>query len=312
MAGHFLWPALIGGWGLIRLGIDPFAVIIGGTAAVVLVSTSVVWLGIGLSALVFAALPVFPANPLLVTGSILPGFGLRGLLLLLFWVMVIEVQKRILIRAALLIALLVGPHFVEPWLDPPQNVSVESASHEEIDISGDVALTERRHWEQIMARVEGGDTVILGENTFAHDDHAAIFWWCHRVRARDIAAQIGVLGPTGLGEVWRFDAAPCPQPGPVYRAELGIPLVNAGWWPQKPHPAWKANSDAPRSEPHWLICFDAFSLWRWMDRIDQSSSSPMTTGPHPSPLRFCDARWRGSSRRCSGYKCSTRIVAGRF
>ncbi len=295
VAGHVLWPALIGGWGLIQLGIHPLAAATGGVTMVMLVSAGVAWLGIGLSALLLAALPVFPANPLLVTGSILPGAGLWGLIALPFCVTLIEIQRGIGARSVLLLVLLILQRLILPWADYSARNESEVAAYEEIDISGDVALTELRHWARIMAHVEDGDHIILGENMFPHDDYAAIFWWCHMVRERRITAFIGVQGKTGLGEVWQFDTETCPEPQPVYRAALGIPMVNGGWWPQNTHVARVADAGAPVPEPHWLICFEAFSLWRWVDleleASDQDKSRPVVilandywTMPFPTAL----------------------------
>ena len=265
MAGHFLWPALIAGWGLIQLGTPPLVMMAVGTGAVMLVSAGVAWLGMGLSALLLAALPFFPANPLLITGSILPGAGVWGLVALPVLVTVIEIQRSIWMRAVLLITLLILPGLVFPWDDLEEITRPDIPHFEEIDISGDVALTERRHWALIVEHVEDGDHLILGENIFAHDDHAAIFWWCRTVRGRNITAMIGVLGQTGLGEVWLFDAETCPEPVPIYRTRLGIPVVNGGWWPQEADFNLVPDTNSPASEPHWLICFEAFSLWRWVD-----------------------------------------------
>ena len=196
MAGHFLWPVLISGWGLIQLGIHPLAVVTGGTATLMLVSAGVAWLGIGLSALLLATLPFFPANPLLVTGSILSGAGLWGLIALPFCVTLIEIQRGIVTRAVVLAALLILPRPVLPWVDQPAQDKSRAATYEEINILGDVALTELRHWVRIMAHVEDGEHIILGENIFRHDDHGAIFWWCHMARERETTAMIGVLGTT--------------------------------------------------------------------------------------------------------------------
>ena len=269
MAGHFVWPALIAGWGLIQLGLHPVAVVASGVAAVLLVSAGVAWLGIGVSALVLAALPFFPANPLLITGSILPGAGIWGLIALPFCVTLIETQRGIAMRAVLLAALLVLPRLVLPW-DNPQDGTGNAFTFEDIDISGDVALTGRRHWAQIMAHVDNGDQLVLGENIFAHDDHGAIFWWCRAVTDHSVTAMIGVLGPSGLGEVWLFDPDTCPKPTRLYRAEIGIPMVNSGWWPEtkKTHGTDEAGRiglvGTLSPDIQWLICFETFSLWRWV------------------------------------------------
>ena len=278
MAGHFLWPTLISAWGLIQLGLHPLAVVAGGVAATLLVSAGIAWLGIGLSALILAALPVFPANPLLITGAILPGTGLWGLIALPFCVTLIEIQRGIGARAVVLVALLVLPRLFHSGFDSEQAVA-HAPDYKEIDISDERALTELGYWAQIMAHIEDGDQLVLGENMFRHDDHGAIFWWCRTVQARKLTVLIGVEGPSGPGEVWQFDTASCPDPKPVYRAALAIPMINGGWWPRTTHFAQRPDTNGSSLEPHWLICFEAFSLWRWVDLgqdiAGQDSSRPV-------------------------------------
>ena len=103
--------------------------------------------------------------------------------------------------------------------------------YDEIDISDARGLTERGYWTQIMNHTRSGDVLVLGENMITDDDHAGTNWWCNEAIARDMTVIMGVMGATGVGEVWRFDHDTCPAPLPLYRAEIGIPMVNAGWWP---------------------------------------------------------------------------------
>ena len=77
VAGHFLWPTLISGWGLVRLDFNPGTILFGGTASILVVSYGFARLGLAIGTALLLALPFFPTNPLLVTGSRL--FQARGL-----------------------------------------------------------------------------------------------------------------------------------------------------------------------------------------------------------------------------------------
>ena len=267
MAGHFLWPTLISGWGLVRLEFNPFVILVGGVATVLVVSYGFARLGLAISAALLLTLPFFPANPLLITGSIFPGAGLAALPVILLWVKLIEIQRGFVTRCAFLLMLIAASPIITLWLGGTQPTRPSSVVYDEIDISDARGLTERGYWTQIMNRTGGGDVLVLGENMINHDDHAGINWWCSEAIARDMTVIMGVMGTTGVGEVWRFDHDTCPAPLPLYRAEIGIPMVNAGWWP--------ATGDAPQHEDaepaipdtQWLICFEAFSLWRWIDVV---------------------------------------------
>ena len=265
MAGHFLWPTLISGWGLVRLDFNPVVILVGGVATILVVSYGFARLGLAISAALLLALPFFPANPLLVTGSLFPGAGLAALPVILLWVKLIEIQRGFVTRCAFLLTLIAASPIITLWFEGTQPARPSSVVYDEIDISDARGLTERGYWTQIMNRTGGGDVLVLGENMITHDDHAGINWWCNEATTRNMIVIMGVMGATGIGEVWRFDHDTCPAPLPLYRAEIGIPMVNAGWWP--------ATGDAPQHEDaepaiqdtQWLICFEAFSLWRWID-----------------------------------------------
>ena len=139
------------------------------------------------------------------------------------------------------------------------------AVYEEIDISGIRGLTKRGYWAQIMDRAETGDMLILGENMITHDDHAGVNWWCNETQIRDVTVMMGVMGATGVGEVWRFDQDTCPVPLPLYRAEIGIPMVNAGWWPAAGKVTQYKSDEPAIPNTQWLICYEGFSLWKWID-----------------------------------------------
>lgn len=268
IAGHFLWPALISGWGLVQLGYDPLAVTAAAACLVALFTALLLWLGLSAGSLLLAALPVFPANPLLVTGALLPGAGLWGLPALLLWVQLIASVPRLWLRASLLAALCLAPVLLQDRAGPLPETALR-----EIDLSGIRALTERGHWAEALSRIEEGGTLILGENIIAQDDTAAVAWWCRAAKTRTITALIGVMGADGLGEVWGFEnTESCPAR--LYRASVGIPFINddigTGYRP----PRRAVASGGIRPDIDWLICFEAFSLWRWISLGVQNKNRP--------------------------------------
>ena len=265
MAGHFLWPTLISGWGLDRLEFDPLVIIVGAITTILVVSYGFARLGVAIGAAVLLALPFFPANPLLVTGSLFPGAGLTALPVILLWVKLIELQRGFVTRCAFLLTLTAASPIITHWFGGTPTTQSSIVVYDEIDISDTKGLTERGYWTQIMNLAGGGDVLILGENIISHDDHASINWWCNEAATRNMIIIMGVMGATGIGEVWRFDHDTCPSPLPLYRAEIGIPMVNAGWWPSKGEAPQHEGADSTIPDTQWLICFEAFSLWRWID-----------------------------------------------
>ena len=267
IAGHFLWPTLISGWGLVQLGYDPVAVIGGAACLIALVTALFLWLGLGPGSVLLAALPAFPANPLLVTGALLPGTGVWGGPVLLFWALLTGWAPRLWQRAGLLAAIALAPVVLHD-----RAVTSPEPMLQKIDLSGIRALTERGHWMDILSRVNEGDTLILGENILMADDSATIAWWCRAVETRNITALIGVMGTGGLGEVWMVESGmECPVP--LYRAALGVPFVNAEIFAGYRATHLAVSPDVARPEIDWLICFEAFSLWRWIS-LGLNSHSP--------------------------------------
>ena len=265
MAGHFLWPILISGWGLVRLDFNPFVIIVGAVTTILVVSYGFARLGVAIGAAVLLALPFFPANPLLVTGSLFPGAGLTALPVILLWVKLIELQRRFVTRCAFFLTLVAASPIITLWFGGTQPTRPSSVVYDEVDISDARGLTERGYWTQIMNRTGGGDVLVLGENMISLDDHASINWWCSEAIAHDMTVIMGVIGATGVGEVWRFDQDTCPAPLPLYRAKIGIPMVNAGWWPATGESPQHEDAEPAIPDTQWLICFEAFSLWRWID-----------------------------------------------
>ena len=194
MAGHFLWPTLISGWGLVRLEFNPFVILVGGVATVLVVSYGFARLGVAIGAAVLLALPFFPANPLLVTGSLFPGAGLIALPVILLWITLIEIQRGFVMRCAFLLTLVAASPIITLWFGGTLPTRPSSVVYDEIDISDARGLTERGYWTQIMNRTGGGDVLVLGENMITLDDHAGINWWCSEAIARDMTVIMGVIG----------------------------------------------------------------------------------------------------------------------
>ena len=262
VCGHFGWVAILSATGLIGLGLSPFAVVPGALLAVGFAGLLYAWFGLALPTLVLSIMPLFHASPLLVTGALLPGTGLWGLAALLLLAWLIEGQsspRRRIGQVGVLAVLLVG------WDTFYQARPTTRASEfDEVRLQPVPAITRRAEWTAMLDQAEHGDTLILGENIFGADDWAARSWWCRELAERDVSAWIGVLGEGDVAEVWRFDDATCPEGTPVYRSRTGVPLVTETWWrATAPVPVSGELAEAPA--PHWLICFEAFSLRRWVD-----------------------------------------------
>ena len=152
MAGHFLWPILISGWGLVRLEFNPFVIIVGAITTILVVSYGFARLGIAIGAAVLLVLPFFPANPLLVTGSLFPGAGLTALPVILLWVKLIELQRRFVTRCVFLLTLVAASPIITLCFGGTQPTQPSSVVYDEVDISDARGLTERGYWTQIMNR----------------------------------------------------------------------------------------------------------------------------------------------------------------
>ena len=76
------------------------------------------------------------------------------------------------------------------------------------------------NWKDIKKSVGPPGSIVFGEN---YDPR--------RKPRRFMTVIMGVMGATGVREAWRLDHDTRPAPLPLYRGEVGIPMVNAGWWP---------------------------------------------------------------------------------
>ena len=279
VCGHFFWVATISAWGLYQLGYNPVLTALAAASILGIGSWLMSNIGIGLSAALLCLIPFFPANPLLVTGAILPGYGEWGVGLLLVMIIGVETLSAPKARAAILTTVVFmgqmpfSAFFGESdktqdstqkhrvlLAAPAQAIPIASTKYTEIDTASISAVTRLGRWTQIANRIEPGAFIVFGENVFGHTDIGARSYWCRIAQNTSATLFIGVSGAHNVGEVWRFEGSECPHPAVVYRAVVGIPMLTGNWWPEytKTIP-----SNVSRSEIQWLVCFEAFSLTRW-------------------------------------------------
>ena len=273
--GHFFWVGVISAWGLYQLGYDPILTTILTLIVLGIGSGLMLLMGIGVSAGLLMLAPFFPANPLLITGSVFPGHGSLGVIFLLGAIIAVETLKHFKARVALLAAVIAlgqipfGQLFAIPAKYWPFATVTNTASaaadpsydYTEIDKSSFRAITDLGRWNQIASVINENDTVILGENIFDQSNTGAISYWCRIAREKSATLFIGVKGIKDVGEVWRFDSNDCPAPTVIYRAAIGIPTITGGW-----APGYTSTQGAGTSLPEvqWLACFEGFSLSRWL------------------------------------------------
>ena len=250
--------------------------------------THVKRLGVWFIAILTAVIPFFPASPLLVTGTVLPGLGTWGLLLLPLIVFVIERFSQPSLRFSCIIGLLSLQGTLN-LVNYSAHETLQAEKYHEIDLSEITAITRIGQWDQMTSHIPENATVILGENIFDATDHAAISYWCRIVTAKTATAYIGVRNTDEAGEVWVFDETNCPNPEPVYHVRIGVPGITGGFMPDMAN--WY-QSPLPTPQSQWLICFEAFSILSW-DRIAHFNhkqvfvlSNDVWTDPLPTaPLR---------------------------
>ena len=132
------------------------------------------------------------------------------------------------------------------------NSQTAQAKHDyiSIDTSDIVAISQIGQFDQTLKLMKPNSTIILGENMFAHSDIAAKHYWCDAVKNKYINAYIGVEGKDGTGEIWLFNR----------------------------------NVQSPIS---WLLCFEGFSVFRWLELGLQSPKTViiLSNDKITSPLR---------------------------
>ena len=267
VAGHFTWLMVISAWGLIQLGHNPLHIVPIGILAVVIISGVTAWGSVGLVGLFLSAIPFFPGSPFLITGSILPGWGIWAYFVLIPVLIFIELHRVLAARVAYLVLLGIFAATLHLTEFKKQHIlhgvagPVRYPTPRPIDLSDIQAVTRLGYWDAIASRTPNGATVILGENIFHNTDRVGWSYWCRLAKHKNATLYIGVQGEDSIGEVWKFDTEACPTPGRIYQAQIGVPGVTGGWTPNVAD--WEI-WHAPNKTPQWLICFEAFSMVRWV------------------------------------------------
>ncbi len=268
VAGYFIWPVVISAWGLIQLGHNPLYVaplaflIVGSFSAIT------AWGSVGLVGLLLGVIPFFPGSPLLITGSILPGWDIWSYFFLVPFLIFVELHRipaAKIVYLGLLAIFTTTLHLADFRMGVLSKNAVSAQkviypTAQSIAISDIQAVTRNGYWDAIASRIPENTTAILGENIFRHTERVGWSYWCRTAIEKNATLFIGVQGKNSIGEVWKFDAQVCPTPERVYQAQIGVPGITGEWTPNVTDwDEWRA----PNPEPQWLICFEAFSMVRW-------------------------------------------------
>ncbi|WP_299083408.1 hypothetical protein [uncultured Ruegeria sp.] len=266
VAGYFGWVAAISGWGLVNLGYSALLVVPAGMGLTVFLGAVMARLGIGPTCLVLVPLHMFPGNPLLATGSVFPGAGLYAIFLLAVLVTRTELMQRPRHRALTLLLIFAAGNAVGALLQARTAGNEEAAIYRTLDISRISTITERGYNQALGSIMRPGHTYITGENIIRSDNAAAISQWCRIVRSGDLNVILGVQNAAnGQSQLWQFNTQTCPNPTRIYAAQTGVPGIT-GTFAQM----WGIKPPGPIG---FLACFEAFSIWRW---IEVSQDRPET------------------------------------
>ena len=263
-AGHYCIAIAVAGYGLSNLGYSWLIIVPAGFLIWIGTSYLAAKIGIGIFTVLSAPFVFLPDNLLLVTGSLLPGMGLFGIVIFATWLLCMDMAPRkrwrvdvtiglaglVLITNTIALANAVKPLHHELWA--PDIASVELKVGTNGHPSNATAL---------LIPTEPGNTLILGENIFRAKDYVAWEFWCQQARIKQITIYAGVAGTDGVSEVHKITGTDCGKGPPVYRAVVGIPGITGDWFPNI---SGAIAGDEPLARSQWLLCYEAFSLPRWI------------------------------------------------
>lgn len=283
VAGHFAVIAAISCWGLIALGYTPWAVIVFGSAASLLLGAIFSVLGVGLASVLLLAIPYFPGNPLLIAGTLYPGTGFTGLILLVLGTLLVSFWKTSLSRAATMFFLCMPSIFLWDLRDEaagryfgiaPEEDRVTALAGFEIQPIGlDGKQMSRWDMQRALNDLPEGSTIVTGENALKAQDGAALRALCRVVRVRDLTLYLGVQGADGRAQIRRLDQGTCDDGALVYTAALGIPGLTGPVLPEVGMLNIERIDEAGEAVPDFLACFEAFSIHRWIALATHQASS---------------------------------------
>lgn len=281
VAGYFLCVAGTSAWGLLQLGYPIALILAAGLGLVILVSAAMARIGVALTALLLLPIHIFPGNPLLAAGAVLPGTGAIGIFLLCALCIFIERLDRRIIRMALLGLLTALGNFNGLLVETLQPIDRTRAAQKEAgkaqiqfretDIRTVQAITEHGYTANLAARMEPGGVYVTGENLVQSDDRGAITQWCRLARDHNLTVYLGVQDvATGQGQIRHVSPATCPDPPISYGARTGIPGLTGALLP---YAGSGERVEIGGTDIFFLACFEAFSIWRWHERAVSEASA---------------------------------------
>ena len=197
--------------------------------------------------LALALIPWLPGHPLVVTAGLIPDAGFYGLGILVVSIAVIEKAKtRWLKIPAVLILVSVAT------VAQVQHVPIRGTftARPLVPVK---ALSDISKWRQTLERIPKNAVVVLGENNFNTSDRDISNLFCAAAAQKNTVIYTGLFNAvTQTPEVWAYNPTCLPQR--QYAAMLRAPVDLA---------ALELARRTSTGPYNWLICFEAFSLWRW-------------------------------------------------
>ena len=290
VGGHFAIVFEIAATGLLHMGFSAWIVFPGFLLAVLTLSAGFAIFGVGLAAVILLFIPYFPGNPLLITGTLYPGFGVFGIVLLAAssmaaarwrapWARVLAVFLTIALPSVavhsaqndgfLNIPLLRG------WTQTASLTTRQSEGDDRARLFESVALSRSSGtdiadtnltWHLLLALrdIPKGSLVITGENLLTAEDDIGQRILCRMARASELDLYVGVASADGPGEIWRYSGQTCPEGTRIYRAVIGIPGITGAFWPDTTDTGAPVNVPTALDRTGFLACFEAFTLHRWI------------------------------------------------
>ena len=263
-AGHYCIAIAVSGYGLSNLGYSWLIIVPVGIFIWIGISWLTAKIGIGVFTVLSAPFVFLPDNLLLVTGSLLPVMGLFGITIFATWLLCMDLAPRMRWRVDVTIGFaglaLIANTVAFATADKPLHHDLWAPDITSVELKAGVN-GQPSNTTALLIPTEPGDTLILGENIFRDKDDAAWEFWCQQARIKQITIYTGIAAADGVSEVHKITGDDCGEPLPVYRAVVGIPGITGDWFPKITS---ATTGDDPLAHSQWLLCYEAFSLLRWI------------------------------------------------
>lgn len=268
--GHFAVLATLLGAVLISGGYSAVLVIPCALVLVALLSVGYGVFGVGLASVILLGTPYMMGNPLLMAGSVVPGLGVLGLMVVSGVVCGLALTDSSKVRALVLLLGLGAPASIFTWI-ANDHEGVRAKDQTRLNEFVEMPLVRTPDGEHAwalrvaMADIEHGSMVITGAGILKGGNQDETELLCRLAKVRDLQVLVGVLGRDGYDTVRLMAGASCLSMPLVYKAKIRSahrydPLGGEG----------QNNSDPSGLEPGFLdglgflTGLEVFSMKRWL------------------------------------------------